>query len=695
MSRETDSSSSGPQGRDNTAYPSGTPPYGASAADGADERGSADAERKTETTLTTRIRINIPGSRPIPPVVMRTPVADKDTGEVSETAPPEAAAERSAPPAPAAGERPGGHAGAEAPADEAPRTEKPTSDWFAPRKGGNRPAGTGAGAGTAGAAPRGAAASAGQGGGSPASASTGGGPAGAGSGPRPGGSGQAPYGSGATGDTGPTGTPGRNGTTGSFDVSRAVAQGPLGPGPGRPDGPTGGPVSGDSTVRPVLSDGGRPTGPGDTGGHPRVGDTGNTPGPGGPRGPVPPPMSDDTAVLTPQKPAPEPPADRGHVSGDTLTSGLPVVPPGPAAGGPGGPGVPGGPFGPGGPGAHRDGPLPHTPPRLPEPLADPEPEPSGPAKKKGRSKLVLLGVGVVVVGAGLYGAGLLMGHADVPKGTTVLGVDIGGSTHDEAVKKLDAAFGERTALPLALDVDGKKAELKPAQAGLALDSEATARAAAASDYNPVTVIGSLFGQERVVEPAMPVDQEKLADALDRLAGTAGSAVEGSISFQTGKPVPVYGKAGKTLDVKGSVNAVEQAYRTQVATGKTAPVAVPMATREPTVSKAEVDRMMKEFAVPAMSGIVTVKAENASIPFGPERSLPQILSVQAVDGKLVEKYDQAALKKLYGNTFDGVMITRGTGGKTAVTPEDVIGAMRQALLGKTPEERVGVIETDAS
>ncbi|MFD3954217.1 hypothetical protein ACFWRC_29825 [Streptomyces albidoflavus] len=681
MSRETDSSSSGPQGRDNTAYPSGTPPYGASAAGGADERGPAadgrgDAERKTETTLTTRIRINIPGSRPIPPVVMRTPVADKDgDAETGETAAPEPAAERPGPPAPGGQERPGGHAGAEAPAEEAPRpADKPTSDWFAPRKGGARPAAGGAvGAGSA---PRGGA---GQSGGTPASGTpTGPATGGPGPGPRPGGSGQAPYGSGATGDTGPTGTPGRNGTTGSFDVSRAVAQGPLGPGPGRPDGPTGGPVSGDSTVRPVLSDGGRPPG-----------DTGNTPRPGGPRPPAG-PMSDDTAVLTPQKPAPERPGEREHVSGDTLTSGLPVVPP--AAGGPGGPFGPGGP---GGPGAHRDGPLPHTPPRLPEPLGEPEPASSTPAKKKGRSKLVLLGVAVVVAGAGLYGAGLLMGHADVPKGTTVLGVDIGGSTHDEAVKKLDAAFGERTALPLALDVDGKQAELKPAQAGLSLDSEETARTAAASDYNPVTVIGSLFGQQREVEPSMPVDQEKLADALDRLAGTAGSAVEGSISFDSGKPVPVYGKAGKTLDVKGSVNAVEQAYRTQVATGKAGPVAVPMATREPTVSKAEVDRMMKEFAVPAMSGIVTVKAGNASIPFGPERSLPQILSVQAVDGKLVEKYDQAALKKLYGNTFDGVLITRGTGDKTPVTPEDVIGAMRQALLGTTPAERVGVIETDAS
>ncbi len=40
--------------------------------------GTPPEERKTETTLTTRIRINIPGSRPIPPVVVRTPVGDAD-----------------------------------------------------------------------------------------------------------------------------------------------------------------------------------------------------------------------------------------------------------------------------------------------------------------------------------------------------------------------------------------------------------------------------------------------------------------------------------------------------------------------------------------------------------------------------------------------------------------------------------------
>ncbi|WP_207931337.1 hypothetical protein, partial [Streptomyces sp. 8K308] len=58
MSRETDSPSPSPLGGDGDARP------GAPQAE----------EKKTETTLTTRARINIPGSRPIPPIVVREPV---------------------------------------------------------------------------------------------------------------------------------------------------------------------------------------------------------------------------------------------------------------------------------------------------------------------------------------------------------------------------------------------------------------------------------------------------------------------------------------------------------------------------------------------------------------------------------------------------------------------------------------------
>ncbi|MCW1096294.1 hypothetical protein OJ963_20570 [Streptomyces sp. RS2] len=773
MSRETDSSSSGPHGRGGAAYPSGTPPYGTPTASdaGADAGRSAarPEERKTETTLTTRIRINIPGSRPIPPVVVRKPVADgadgADTADDTETT-----GERPAPAPSAAAPAAAAPAAPEAPAETAqPTEEKPTSDWFAPRKSGPGKGTQGGGSTNGAGLPGGSATPAGpgaQGGRGPGA--TGAGASGAGARPgggsgRPGGvvgsmsapGGSRPGSAGGAARSGATGgpvAPGHGGGTGSFDVTEALAAGPLGgngngngngarpgtdagtgprrddlpyfagegratPGPGTPGGqqngvngqspygngpqgpagPTSGPATGDSRLSPPpvgdLGDLGMPGGPGAPAGQREPAPNGmrgpgSLAGPGGPAGPGAGPdagrpgpgggLSDDTAILTPQRPVPPGMGNPDNISGNTVTSGIPVVP-----------GERTAPF----PAGSGDGPLPHTPPKLPEPVSAPPASAAKPAKKK-RGKLPLLVGGLVVVAGVTYGAGLLMNRSDVPKGTTVLGVDIGGGTRDDAVEKLDKALGERAAKPLKLTVGGDTVSLKPDQAGLQLDTQATASDAATSDYNPMSVIGSLFGQKRVVDPVMPVDEEKLHAALENAAGGAGSVTEGTIKFESGKAVPVYGKAGKGIDVAKSTEAVQAAYRAQVETGTATAVNVPTTTKQPTVSKAEVDRMLKEFAEPAMSDRVTVQTDPAhSIPMSPEKSLWKFLRVTAVDGKLVDKPDLNALKELYGQTFDGVLITRANGEKTAVTPQDVYGAMRQALKSKT--NRVAVIDTNPS
>lgn len=846
MSRETDTPSSGPDGRGGAAYPSGTPPYGTPAAsDDRTDAGRSAAqpeERKTETTLTTRIRINIPGSRPIPPVVVRTPVADTESGDGSTTAevqlPSSALPTRPVEP------------GAEL---ALPAAEEKTSDWFAPRKSGPAKGGQGGGGTNGAGIPGGSAA------GNP-SAPAAGAPGAPGAGRpgagRPGGvvggmnvtgaarQAAANGGTNGAGIGGATGAgpvaPGHGGGTGSFDVTEALGAapranggpnggGPNGGGPGEPRrddlpyfsdngqqagfpgpngqggqggypepngqgelggfpggngpggraeqfpgpngqgmgpggpggpggpngfngpngrgghggpegpaGPTGGPVTGDGLMLPPGPTGGAqgapsalsgyadgPGAPGGTNGAGgpgtpgastgRHGGRGRGPnGPGGPGGQSTPPgigpgtpggaslpggmipgggLSDDTAILTPQKPAPEPggpgygaPADQ--VSGHTVTSGMPVIP--------------GNGTSPFAPGTHPDGPLPHTPPKLPEPGAA-QSAPAGKnagksakKKKKGRSKLVLLCVGVFVIAGGAYGAGLLMNHTDVPKGTTVLGLDIGGGTRDDAVKKLDDAFGDRVNKPLKLAVGGKTVSLKPDQAGLQFDTTATVSAAATSDYNPVSVIGSLFGQHRVVAPVMPVDEEKLAAALGDLGGGSGSGAvtEGTIQFTSGKAVAVYGKAGKAIDAAASTQAVEEAYRNEVETGTATPVTVPTTTKQPTVSNAEVDREMKAFAEPAMSALVTVKTDTGvSLQLSPKNSLWKFLKVKAVNGKLTDSPDLNALQSLYGSLFDGVKITRATGQKTAVTPQDVYGALRQALISKT--NRVGTIVTNPS
>ncbi|WP_187645740.1 hypothetical protein [Streptomyces sp. TRM49041] len=658
MSRETDTSSSGPQGRGGAAYPSGTPPYGTPQyQEPSGPAASAEPEeKKTETTLTTRIRINIPGSRPIPPVVVRKPVKD-DAQEAPEGEPtPESPAERTA-------ERPAERTAERTAATPRPDVDgptpaggddRPTSAWFAPRK----PA-TGA---------------------RPQAPAQGAGP---GAGPRPGagpatGAGGA-NGSGYAATTGgaqPQGRPGGQGTPGMPYFSD---------GPEPPTGPTTGPAMGTTRVPPAR-DGG-------AGGGLGGGPMGDAPPGDGPMGGG---LSDDTAILTPQKPHPGPPPPQ--VSGDTLTSGIPVVPQGDREAPAPSPFPMSGPARtsePGGFDTYEAYPpvLDEPAPEAPAPTPPPPTRAAAPRKKKGRSKLVLLGVALFTVAGIAYGAGLLLNQADVPKGTTVLGVDIGGATKEEAVQRLDAALGTRASTPLQLEISGKKQALAPDKAGLALDSQATVRAAAGSDYNPVSVIGSLFGAERVAQPVIPVDKEKLSVALSDLAGGSGSVTEGTITFEPGKVVAVPGKSGTVLDVQRSMIFVRDAYRAQVETGRSNVVELPFATREPTIKQDEIDRAMKEFAEPAMSGLITIKAGGKEIQFGPQRSLPQILSMKPVEGKLVPYYDKEAITRLLDGVFDGVMITKADGKKHQVSADDVAHVMQDALLGKTQAERTVTIKLD--
>ncbi|MFF4737630.1 hypothetical protein ACFY2W_17385, partial [Streptomyces sp. NPDC001262] len=322
---------------------------------------------------------------------------------------------------------------------------------------------------------------------------------------------------------------------------------------------------------------------------------------------------------------------------------------------------------------------------------------SAPAKKGGgRSRLVLLGGGIVGLVGVAYAAGLLMDHADVPNGTTVLGVDIGGSSKEAAVQKLDSALGSRAGAPLQVTVGGKTAQLKPSVAGLSIDTQATVRSVSGRDYNPLTVIGSLFGGSRKAEPTVIADEEKIGSALKALSGETGAAGDGTIKFEPGKAVAVYGKAHEGLDIDKSVQVISDAYKARVAGGADKPVALPSSGQQPKVSNAEVDRMMKDFAEPAMSGLVTVQTDPAhKIQFGPDRSLPKILSVKEVNGKLVESYDLEALKELYGSAFNGVLIQRGDGTKKPVMPQDVAGALGKALRGKTPADRIATIAVNGS
>ncbi|MDI6409083.1 hypothetical protein QLX52_09550 [Streptomyces albus] len=775
MSRETDSSSSGPKRRGGSAYPSGTEPYGTSAS-GTDQDGRTSAtaagakpdEPKTETTLTTRIRINIPGSRPIPPVVMRTPVSDENDGgkpgraekgtakgakgagatpdlsagkratgpaavsplgSGNGTAPggtsPAAPASpaSAAPTAPAqspaaggagaadggAGKPSGGGSAAASAAGSSGGEEKftqPTSDWFAPRKPPRSTTSTPGTSNTPSARP------------SSASAPS-----------APGGDGGPAQGPEATGTHSVPGAPGAGAPyAGGSGLTDTPVEGVPRIDPGGPAGPTTGPVTGDMTVPgsgPLAAPGDGP-GPGsrpegyddsptgthaapgqDVPGAPVAPGAGSASGASGldafDRGPGSTPPQGTPVVPGPGRP--DAGQDEPAVSSTLgLGTGPVTIPPrggtGPDATRPGGTGSPGG-------GAARmssdtmvsgvpqAGPDsgPGTPASGPSAAA---PAPSGAkgakggkpaAKKRGRSKPALLGIGVVVVLGVAYGTGLLLDHADVPKGTTVLGVEIGGLTKHEAVNKLDAALGERTEQPFKIRTDAGSTELKPAVAGITFDTEGTVRQAAGRDYNPVSVIGSLFGQGREAEPAIKVDDAKVRAALKPvLAGTeTKSPSEGMVKFTGGKPVAVKGSPHKVVDVDKAPAALEKAFKERAVTGRNEPVRLPGTTSRPKVTDAQLKEAVNGFGRTAMSGWVWLKAGDVEVPFS-QKTIGTFLTMRPAgdSGTLQPVIDVEKLQQTYGSAFDNVVIEGGAG-TVKMTPKHAAAAMVDALRKKAPAE----------
>ena len=613
MSRETDSS-----------FPKGSEP---------------DDEPQTETTLTTRIRINIPGSRPIPPVVVRTPVDPSKAPD---------AADR--PGVDQARSGAGQPSGPSDPPESAPADDpSATSSWFAPRK----PPSSGAPVGE------------------PERTAT-----------PPDGTPLIP----PRTDTPPDGTPGF-GHPGPYEEPSAFdGMSAFDGGPPHPAPPSGSPA------------GSAPTGPTPPAGHttgPASGDmpllppqfqqpADAEPPPAG--GPTPP--SGITGVMKPPVPTGELPRDE---PGQGAGGGIPVVPSSPqrereAANDPfaGFAGTPDGPASPEpGPSAEDTGG------EEPEPFTFSDPVPR---KRKGRSVLVLLGVaGAGVLGIA-YGAGLLLNHADVPNGTAVLGVDIGGSTQEEAVAKLDAALGDRTTAPLKITVDGKERSLKPSVAGLGLDTEATVRGVTGRDYNPVSVIGSLLGGSRDVQPTYKVDEDKLAAAVEGLSGGSGNSSEAMVRFENGKAVPVPGKAAMAVDTAKAASAVEQAYKERAASGKDVATTLPVSKQQPKITEREMRRAIKKFGDPAMSGWVWLRAGGVEVPFS-EKSISDFFTLRVGGSTLQPHVDPKVLAEKYGSAFDAVVIDAGTG-TVKMTPKHAAAAVSKALIQPAPsndDKRVAEVQ----
>ncbi|QLQ38402.1 VanW family protein [Micromonospora robiginosa] len=315
-----------------------------------------------------------------------------------------------------------------------------------------------------------------------------------------------------------------------------------------------------------------------------------------------------------------------------------------------------------------------------EPVATPPAADGGKPTRSRRARLLLAGGLTAALLAGGIGLGAYAYAGDVPRGTEVLGTELGGRSRADAARALRAELERRAdALnaPVGVTVGEKKAELKPADVGLAIDVDATVAAAAAADAHAVSrLVGS-----RTVEPVVTVDAERLGAALRKVMGSQGREMTMPTVIWTGTtPKPVYPKPALTVDTAGATEAVTAAWLAA------RPVTVPLVEKWPATSREEVDRLVTELARPAVAAPVTLTTEGGSVTIPPAAIARALRFSTDDDGKVTPRVDVKRLRTALGGKLGKLEVEPRdagltiTGGKPKVVPSRAGRQVDAAALG---------------
>ena len=199
---------------------------------------------------------------------------------------------------------------------------------------------------------------------------------------------------------------------------------------------------------------------------------------------------------------------------------------------------------------------------------------------------------------------------EVPRGVSVGSIDLGGLRVAAAEQRLDERLAPLVSKPLVLKAQDEEITLDPADAGLDVDTAATAREAA--DAGPLDRLRALFSAGRQVDPVLRTDAAALEGALSAAAEPFDREPrEGSVAFEGLEPVPTDPLAGRALDVDGAAAAVVDAWPLEPR------IEVPVDEREVRTTAEDVQRAVREIAEPAVAAPVSLDSEGGALEVSPE------------------------------------------------------------------------------
>ncbi|BAH53498.1 VanW family protein [Rhodococcus opacus] len=259
-------------------------------------------------------------------------------------------------------------------------------------------------------------------------------------------------------------------------------------------------------------------------------------------------------------------------------------------------------------------------PPQPEPQPAEEPAEKTPARASWVKVAAITGGVIAVIGIA-YAADLAVSSGKVPRGVTVAGVDVGGSTREEAEATLQAQVGPRVDQPLTVQAGDVSTELVPSAAGLGVDWGATLDRAHSQPLNPFTRLASFFTTDEIGVVSTR-DETALASAVDGLrSDTDRASREGTVVFEGATPVPVDPSTGQNLNGEGAESALIEKW----AFGQT--VDLPVDVVPVTVTQEGVQRALADVATPAASADLVVTGRDGKVATAPRQQIGAIVGFE--------------------------------------------------------------------
>jgi vancomycin resistance protein YoaR len=170
---------------------------------------------------------------------------------------------------------------------------------------------------------------------------------------------------------------------------------------------------------------------------------------------------------------------------------------------------------------------------------------------------IALGFGVMLALSLLWILGINLFYANrVLPGVTLNGISLGGKSKQEAIQAIAADYSFPQNGHILLQAGKDTWMVSPAQLGVYLDSENTAKQALAfGRTNPLQMIeSSLFGYP--ISPTFIFDQHVALQYLTGLSGLINQPVkEASLSIENAQVTVIQGQPGRVLDLAASLQSI--------------------------------------------------------------------------------------------------------------------------------------------